>query len=356
MKNQLLIMGIMILFLGVVVAIGYFLRVQSEPSPIHPTPTASPSPWPSPSSTPTAQLSSSPLPFPTNVPTPTSTPASTATPIPTPKPVPTDLPQMYTVVRGDTLSSIARKYGLTLAQIIALNPQVTNPNIIVPGQIIYVTGTIAPTPSLPPNEPSKTPLEISKINTNRKQVVFTFDAGSGTQSAQPILDTLRKHSVKGSFFITGKWAEQNPELVKKISQDGHEIFNHTYSHPHLPQISDQAIIDELQKTEAIVQSLTDRTTKPYFRPPYGDRTLHVRDIAAQQGYQSVFWTVDALDWKETEGYTAQQVKDRVLGNLAPGTIYLMHIGDTITGQILDSVLREVKSQGYTVHSLTEGLK
>ena len=200
-----------------------------------------------------------------------------------------------------------------------------------------------------------TPPEITKGDTTKKQVVFTFDAGSGTQSAQQILDTLKKYHLTATFFMTGKWMEKNEELVKKVSDAGYEIHNHTYSHPHLTQITDQEIIDELKKTEEIFKNLTGKSTKPYFRAPYGERNAHVLEIAAQQGYQSAYWTVDALDWQESEGMTAERVTARIMSKLAPGVIYLMHVGDTLTGQILENVIKQIKNKEYDIVPLSQSL-
>lgn len=211
-----------------------------------------------------------------------------------------------------------------------------------------------PPPQPQPGAPAAVPLEISRGNTAKKQVIFTFDGGAGIHSAQKILDVLAKHGLVSTFFVTGKWAEQNPALTRQISSAGHEIFNHTYSHPDLTKISEALIRTELQKTENIITDLTGKTTKPYFRPPYGARNLQVRRIAAQEGYTSVYWTVDALDWKE--GITAEEVKQRILNNLSNGAIYLMHIGDNITGDILDEVFTEIKNRGYSITSFTQGMK
>jgi len=207
-----------------------------------------------------------------------------------------------------------------------------------------------------PVQSTTTPAEIVWANKNIKQVVFTFDAGAGTQSLDTILSILKKYNLKATFFLTGKWAEKNPEGTKKIAMAGHEIFNHTYSHPYLSKISDEQIIEELTKTATIITSLTGQTTKPYFRPPYGDRNQQVRDIAASIGYQSVYWTIDAWDWRESEGVSASQVKARILDNLKPGTIYLMHIGDNITGQILDDIFSQILAQGYQINPLSIGVK
>jgi len=196
--------------------------------------------------------------------------------------------------------------------------------------------------------------EVSRGNPAKKQIIFTFDAGAGTNSAQKILETAKAHNLKLTFFITGKFAEKNPELIKQISSKDHEIFNHTYSHPHLTQITDEQIKEELDKTEQIISSLTGKTTKPYFRPPYGDRNNHVLMVAKNEGYQSAYWTLDALDWMSDK--TEEQVKKRIYSNLKSGAIILMHAGDDITGNVLDEVFTYVENQGYKIVSLTEGLK
>ena len=196
------------------------------------------------------------------------------------------------------------------------------------------------------------PPEIIWGDITQKVVIFTFDAGAGTQSLQIVLDALKKENLKATFFLTGKWAEQNPEMVKQISEAGHEIFNHTYSHPHLTTLTDEQIISELTKADEVISKIIGKSTKPYFRPPYGESNDHVLKIAAEVGYQSVRWTIDALDWEESSGRTAQQVKDRILNNLKPGTIYIMHIGDNLTGQVIDELLSKIKEQGYFISSLS----
>lgn len=201
--------------------------------------------------------------------------------------------------------------------------------------------------------PLKVKDEISKGNPDRKQIIFTFDGGAGANSTQRILDVAKKHGAKVTFFVTGKFTEKNPELIKQIAADGHETFNHTYSHPYLTQATDEKIREEFSKTEEIVKNLTGKTTKPFFRPPYGDRNKHVLEIAQSEGYQSVFWTFDALDWMTNK--TANEVKQRIYDKLSNGAVILMHIGDDITGEILDEVFTKIENEGYKIASLTEGL-
>ena len=197
--------------------------------------------------------------------------------------------------------------------------------------------------------------EIKRGDTTKKQVIFTFDAGSSNNSIREILESLNKYGLKATFFLTGKWAERYPDDVKNISRAGHEIFNHTYSHPRLTQISDQQIIEELRKTEQIIFDLTGKTTKPFFRPPYGERSSHVLALAKDEGYQSVFWTVDVLDWQESSGMTEEKAKERIYNNLANGNIFLMHVGDNITGKILDEVINKIQTEGYKILPLSLGI-
>ncbi|MFA5107005.1 MAG: polysaccharide deacetylase family protein [Patescibacteria group bacterium] len=201
--------------------------------------------------------------------------------------------------------------------------------------------------------PTETPAgeEIVRIDTKENMVVFTFDAGSSDVSLTKILEALAAHQLTGTFFMTGTWAEKFPEGVKQIATAGHEIYNHTYSHPHLTQLSDAKILEEFSKTEQLVKNLTGKTTKPYFRAPYGERNDHILEVASQAGYQSVYWSTDALDWEESTGMTAEKVRTRVLDNLKPGAIFLMHVGDTITGSILNGLFESIEQKGYQISSL-----
>jgi len=213
-------------------------------------------------------------------------------------------------------------------------------------------------PTIPPPTPPApiiTRDEITHGDTTKRQVIFTFDGGGSAVSTDGILATLAKHHIKGTFFLTGKFVEKYPDKVKAIAAGGHEIFSHTYDHPHLTEVSDAQVADELQKMESVLQATVGISPKPFFRPPYGDRDQRVLDIAYKEGYESVYWSADARDWEEPKGMTAAEVKSNILNNMNPGAIYLMHLGDTITGSILDDVFTAIESRGYKVVSLTQGL-
>jgi peptidoglycan/xylan/chitin deacetylase (PgdA/CDA1 family) len=198
-----------------------------------------------------------------------------------------------------------------------------------------------------------TPSEICTASRIAKQLFFTFDAGAGNDSLSGILNALEKHNAKATFFVTGAWAKANQTQLQQISSKGHEIYNHTYTHPNLTLISNSQIIDEFNSTDATVQSIIQKSTKPFFRPPYGARNKQVLDVAWSQGYRSVYWSVDTLDWQETA--TASSVKNKVMNNLASGNIYLMHIGSKVTGQVIDEIFNEVVSRGYKIDALSHGI-
>ncbi|OHA44770.1 MAG: hypothetical protein A3G04_02885 [Candidatus Taylorbacteria bacterium RIFCSPLOWO2_12_FULL_44_9] len=201
----------------------------------------------------------------------------------------------------------------------------------------------------------KVPSPITHGDVSKRQVIFTFDGGEGSQSAFVVLDILRKHHARGTFFLTGKWVLRNPDLIRRMQAEGHEIYNHSLTHPHLPFLTDREIANELGNMDRTLLNLINTSTKPYFRPPYGDYDERVLFAAARHGYRAVMWTIDAGDWMESEGFTADAVRARIYSHIEPGAIVLMHLGDDITGLILDEIFTQIEDLGYKIVSLTQGI-
>jgi peptidoglycan/xylan/chitin deacetylase (PgdA/CDA1 family) len=109
------------------------------------------------------------------------------------------------------------------------------------------------------------------------QVALTFDAGAGDEHAEEILDILRAASVRATMFLTGQWVEDNPLLVRRIVADGHELANHSYSHPDFTELSAEGMLAELDSAEWAAWRIAGTSTYPFFRPPYGARNAHVLD-------------------------------------------------------------------------------
>ncbi len=246
------------------------------------------------------------------------------------------------------------KVEVSKAEPEVIQPEIINENINSGDQAVN-TPTPAPasvpstktTPSKTSSRPFVEPMnkEVDLGNTTRPEVALTLDAGSSATQAPAILKILRENNIRITFFLTGKWAEKNSDIVRQMAADGHTFGNHTYSHKDLKTLSDAEIKEELDRTEAIVKNIlgANTTLKPYFRPPYGSRDARVRQVAADAGYQDIYWTVDALDWQD--GATNESTKSRILDNAKNGSIFLVHIGDDITPAILQDVIDGLRAKG-----------
>jgi peptidoglycan-N-acetylglucosamine deacetylase len=225
------------------------------------------------------------------------------------------------------------------------------------------TATLAPDPTATPQpQPTATtppaPPTVEDVWTVRRfenagQVaVLTFDAGADAGFTAQILDTLEAEGIKTSFGMTGHWAEQHPELVQRMVDEGHHLINHSWSHPSFtgnstnsaPLPSDQRA-EELRSTENLIRDLTGAELQPYFRPPYGDYDESVLIDLATNGYTvNVMWTVDTLGWN---GLTAAQINQRVWDGLAPGAIILMHVGSQSQDAVaLPDMIAGLRDRGY----------
>jgi peptidoglycan/xylan/chitin deacetylase (PgdA/CDA1 family) len=198
------------------------------------------------------------------------------------------------------------------------------------------------------------PVEIDIGNTSRPRIALTFDAGGPSAPVSRILDILAKHHVHSTFFITGDWANLNPNLVRLIHNDGHEIGNHTMHHIDLRTLSNVEVCNELNQAERVLSGITGVTTRPYYRPPYGGRDSRVRSLGANLGYRTVYWTIDTLDWQTTA--TPDSITKRVMDNLRNGVIVLMHAGSDVESQTLDSLMTKIEQKGYEMVTITEVLK
>jgi peptidoglycan/xylan/chitin deacetylase (PgdA/CDA1 family) len=194
-------------------------------------------------------------------------------------------------------------------------------------------------------------VEIDRGATDQPLIALTFDAGGPAEPANQILAILAKHHVHVTWFITGQWANANPDLLRRIHNEGHELGNHTMNHPDLTTLSDQQVCQELTQAEQTISGITDQTTRPFFRPPYGARDVHVRTLAANLGWRTVYWTIDTIDWRDDA--TPESITEKVMNNLGNGVIVLMHAGSAVEAQTLDSLMTKIEQQGYQIVSLSQ---
>ena len=159
---------------------------------------------------------------------------------------------------------------------------------------------------------------ISRGNTTEKVVALTFDDGSDGTNISSILNTLSAHNVKSTFFLTGQGTSNHPQRIRNIVNQGHDIGNHSYSHPDFTKISASEIRSQLQRTENLIQSVTGRSSKPFFRPPFGASNSTVLNHVGNAGYPySFMWTIDTVDWT---GNSSADIVNRVMRNITPGAI------------------------------------
>ena len=216
----------------------------------------------------------------------------------------------------------------------------------------------------PPPPPADGVSEVVESGPNdRKQVALTFDAGADTGYAPDILDLLKQEGIKGSFGMTGLWAEANPDLVKRMVAEGHMLFNHTWDHASLtgentgmPAMTEDEIADELGRTEQVVKELTGYDMKPYFRPPYGDYSPDALRYLGDLGYYiTIWWTCDTHGW---DGWDAAKITGYCTTNIKPHEIILLHVGIGASGDIgsLPAMIDFFRSQGYEFVTVEEMLQ
>lgn len=195
-----------------------------------------------------------------------------------------------------------------------------------------------------------TPAEIARGDSSRRHIALTFDAGASAEPLAKILAALRQANIRTTFFLTGNWAKANPDAVRQIVAAGHELANHSVSHPDFTGISDSEIIAELQTTEQIVQEIAGRSTLPYFRPPYGARDRRVLAAAWSAGFRSVYWTIDSGDWREDA--TVDGVVTTILTNAVNGAIVVEHVGSPQSAEGLPRIIAGLRENGFEIVPLS----
>lgn len=189
-------------------------------------------------------------------------------------------------------------------------------------------------------------------DTNKKEIYITFDAGFENGNTERILDALKKHGVKATFFLVGNYFETQPELVKRMAEEGHTIGNHTYSHPDMSKIGDiQSFQTELQKNEALYRDILGSEMPKLYRPPQGKFCEENLKMAQQLGYSTVFWSLAYVDWYADDQPTPEQAFSKLLPRIHPGAVVLLHSTSSTNAEILDELLTKWEEAGYSFGDL-----
>lgn len=199
---------------------------------------------------------------------------------------------------------------------------------------------------------------VERGDPTKPRVALTFDAGASAAPTPKLLAALRDHGVHVTFFLTGKWMQDNPDLLRQIVADGHEIANHSFHHSNFTKLDDNAIRDELQTTDQIAQEIANVDTRPYFRPPYGAYNKHVLDVAIDAGYLPIYWTFDSLDSvgaPKPPQFLVDRVTTHLVGDKLNGAIILMHCGSAATAEAVPTILDRFAAHGVQVVKISEVL-
>lgn len=320
-------------------------------------------------------------------PTPGASPSFTR-PTPTPEPSPIS----YTVGAGDTLTSIARRFATT-ARSIAFWNRARYPSLdpesgdyapdrieigwrltIIPGLVVDETELTPPPASPAPTllrspviVPGPTPLPggssllVSHGNRGSGAVALTFDMGGRLDPALEIIDWLIAHDVRATIFPTGKTGSETAigrAVIERVAAHP-ELFtlgNHSWDHPDFRQLTAAQIADQLTRAEAALAPLAGRTTKPFFRPPFGSQDQAVLDAVGAAGWAyTVMWDVDTIDWRAPAdgGPSADDIVAKVISRARGGSIVLMHLGGWHTLEALPGIVDGLRARGLEPVTLAE---
>lgn len=190
--------------------------------------------------------------------------------------------------------------------------------------------------------------------TEEKHIYLTFDVGYENGNTASILDTLKKHNVSATFFVVGTYIESDPELVKRMAEEGHIVGNHTWHHPDMSQIAAMdAFKKELEDVENAYLEVTGEEMTKFYRPPQGKYSEANLKMAQELEYKTFFWSLAYVDWYDDNQPSREEAFEKLLGRIHPGAIVLLHSTSDTNALILDELIQKWEEMGYTIRSLTE---
>ena len=210
--------------------------------------------------------------------------------------------------------------------------------------------TSASSPAAPTPQSTPPKITYSQCHVDGSYVALTFDDGPHKENTPRLLDILKKRGVKATFFVVGQCAAEFPEIMQRINADGHELANHSWSHPQLSKMAEGSVSDQLERThQAVIQSAG--VTPKLMRPPYGAFTPNQQAWAHRKwGYKVVLWDVDPLDWKTRN---AAHVQNEILRQTVPGSIILSHDIHKSTVDAMPATIDALLAKGFKFVTVSE---
>ncbi len=214
-------------------------------------------------------------------------------------------------------------------------------NIIMGGLALLLVGTIL---SVSVFAKEDRLLPIYAVETEEKKVAISFDAAWGADDTDTLISILKEYNVPATFFVVGEWVDKYPEEVKRLSDAGHDVMNHSATHPYMTKLNKEKMIEELNTCNEKIAAITGKTPT-LFRPPYGDYNNSVISTVESIGMKTIQWDVDSLDWKDSA--TPDNIVTRVTSKVKNGSIVLFHNDADHTPEALPIILKKLLDDGYT---------
>src|SRR5437879_6310196 len=227
------------------------------------------------------------------------------------------------------------------------------------GATFISTFALRAEPGLPPVQApvEKTPaparesaITFNSVHVNGPYIAMTFDDGPSAVLTPKLLDLLAAHHIKATFFVIGENVAEHPEIVARAAREGHEIANHSWSHPNFGKMSQESVRSQVQRTDDAIRNATGKRPT-LLRPPYGSITeREKRWIHDEFGYDIILWDVDPLDWKRPGPAV---VRNRILKETRPGSIVLSHDIHPGTIEAMPSTLDALEAKGFKFVTVSE---
>ena len=188
----------------------------------------------------------------------------------------------------------------------------------------------------------------------QKKLYLTFDAGYENGCTAQILDVLKQHNAPAAFFVVGNYITSAPDLVRRMAEEGHTVGNHTWSHPDMSAISDKAAFSrQLQQVKDAYRDCTGAEMPNYYRPPQGVYSEENLRMAQELGYQTVFWSLAYVDWKQDQQPTEEYAMEKLTERIHNGAVVLLHNTSSTNAAILDKILTKWEEMGYSFGTLDQ---
>jgi len=182
-------------------------------------------------------------------------------------------------------------------------------------------------------------------------IALTFDAGADVGATPQLLDVLRDESVHATFFIAGAYADRYPGVIARMADEGHELANHSYSHPDFRNLSEAQMRTEIRRGTAAIETAAGARIVPLWRPPFGSRNSQILRVVEEEGFRSVFWTFDSGDW--IVGATVAGITNTDLSRAVPGAVVVHHVAPVATARAMPTIIDELRRRGYELVRVSE---